>query len=845
LRVGIVETPGAETAYNTVHNVHPVHPIHDRYMLIDMHHIITDGTSQEVLLKELFAMYAGETLPPLKLQYKEYAGWQNSSKQKQSTKQQEEFWLNRFAGEHAVLNLPTDYPRPEIQRFKGKAISFQLSKTETANIKEIAKENETTLYMTILSIFTILLSKLSGQEDIIVGTPTAGRRHAELGNIVGMFVNTLAMRNEIPGEKTFREYLKKVKINTLAAFENQEYQFEDLIEKIQVTRDTGRNPLFDVMFNYLNQDTTAQGSLRRPQRGERRGEPVTDGHYKAPLFKPVSEYEDINTTSKFDLNLTGNEDESKISFQLEYSIALFKTQTIDRFITYFKTILRRVVQKPGISISEIEIIGEDEKNQILYEFNGLTTTYPHEKTIHELFLEQVEKTPDNISIVGNRQEKKDSAHTLQDDAPNVGGIHESPLHTPQTHKSLPSTLSTLPTPSTTSTHETPLQETQYRQVHAVTYRELNDKSNRLARHLLGKGVKPGTIAAIMVERSIEMIIGIIAILKAGGAYLPIDPAYPPDRIKYMLEDSNAKIVLKEFKELRELNELKEIDEFDEQVEGIEIIDINTIYQLSSVTETQHDPSSHQHPSSIRHPASSTAYIIYTSGSTGKPKGVIITHGNLVNLLYYQNRFTGIDFSRVLQFTTIGFDVAAQEIFSTLLSGGRLSLIARETLNEIPALFEIVRRDQIKTLFFPASFLMFTMNEKEYVKMIPTGVRHIVTAGEQVVVNDTFREYLQKENVYLHNHYGPSETHVVTTLTLEPTEAIPVLPNIGKPIANTTIYIMDKNQNLLPQNIAGELYIGGAAVGKGYLNNPELTAEKFVNYKLQKTKKENEPEKGQQ
>ncbi|MCP4153519.1 MAG: AMP-binding protein, partial [bacterium] len=203
------------------------------------------------------------------------------------------------------------------------------------------------------------------------------------------------------------------------------------------------------------------------------------------------------------------------------------------------------------------------------------------------------------------------------------------------------------------------------------------------------------------------------------------------------------------------------------------------------------------------------------------------HRNLVNLLYDQYNYTGMDFSRVLQFTTIGFDVAAQEIFSTLLSGGRLSLIAKETLGDIPAMFDLVRRDRIKTLFFPASFLMFTMTDNEYLKMIPPQVRHIVTAGEQVVINDKFRKYLQRENVTLHNHYGPSETHVVTTLTLEPGDEIPVLPTIGKPIANTKIYIIDKSNHLLPQNIAGELIIGGAAVGRGYLNKPELTAERFT------------------
>ncbi|MCP4148172.1 MAG: AMP-binding protein, partial [bacterium] len=266
-----------------------------------------------------------------------------------------------------------------------------------------------------------------------------------------------------------------------------------------------------------------------------------------------------------------------------------------------------------------------------------------------------------------------------------------------------------------------------------------------------------------------------------------------------------------------------------QMEGTVVLKINDLPTAN--LETQPAAAQQEFKTAAnRTPASANAYVIYTSGSTGKPKGVIVKHSNLVNLLYYQYRYTGIDFSSVLQFTTIGFDVAAQEIFSTLLAGGRMTLIARETLTDIPALFDLVRRDRIKTLFFPASFLMFTMTDDEFVRMIPPEVRHIVTAGEQVVVRDRFRKYLQKGNVYLHNHYGPSETHVVTTLTLPPEGEIPVLPGIGKPIANTQIYIMDKSNHLLPQNIAGELYIGGAAVGSGYLNNPELTAERFINSK---------------
>ncbi|MCP4156928.1 MAG: amino acid adenylation domain-containing protein, partial [bacterium] len=795
LRVGLVETSGTKNS------------AHDGFLMLDMHHIITDGTSLEVMTKEFFVLYDGESLAPLKLQYRDYVEWQSSSKQKELIKQQEEYWKNQLAGEVPVLTLPTDFTRPEIQSFEGNRVSFVLNKDETGSLEDTAKENEATLYMTILSIFTILLAKLSGQEDIIVGTPTTGRRHADLENIIGMFVNTLAMRNYPEGKKTFREFLREVKESTLKAFENQEYQFEDLVEGISVKRDTGRNPVFDVMLNLLNQSEYTSMPTNTNHSNQNNMQAATSEN-----DTNASKDDSINTTSKFDLNLSCSEAEGKIFFRLEYCTKLFKPKTIDRFVTYFKTIMKKTVEKPLQKVSEIAIITKEEQKQILYEFNAATLEYPGDKTIHELFGEQAAKTPDNIGLLDSRLSTQSTQSTLS---------------TPSTHKSPIS-------PQHPSSIQHPASSIQ------LTYRELNKKSNTLAYILQSRGVKPGTIVAIMLERSIEMIIGLLGILKAGGAYLPIDPDYPSDRIDYMLKDSNAKVVLTESGVKNRLDKLSG---------DIEIIESEKPRSDElCVPPASIGPAAPTNP----HPVSDLAYVIYTSGSTGKPKGVMIEHRNLVNLLCFQFKATPIDFSRVLQFTTIGFDVAAQEIFSTLLSGGRLSLIAKETLADIPALFDLVRRDQIKTLFFPASFLMFTMTDEAFLPLIPSTVRHIVTAGEQVVVNDKFREYLQREKVSLHNHYGPSETHVVTTLTLEPGEEIPVLPGIGKPITNTAIYIMDKGGNLLPQNIAGELYIGGDAVGRGYLNKPELTAERFTRVSRQlavgsrqKEKEERAKEKGRQ
>ncbi|MCP4155009.1 MAG: amino acid adenylation domain-containing protein, partial [bacterium] len=425
LRVGILKVKDTTTDPTTSpENL----PQTGEFLLLDMHHIITDGTSQEILTNQFFALYNGESFPPLKLQYRDYAEWQNSNIQKELVKRQEKYWKKIFVGELPVLELPWDYPRPVIQSFEGHHISFRLNQAETGCIKETANQNGTTLYMTILSIFTILLSKLSGQEDIIVGTPTEGRRHADLENIIGMFVNTLAMRNYPDGRKTFKKYLNEIKKNTLQAFENQDYQFEDVVDRLSVRRDTGRNPIFDVMFNLLNQVEYKKQNMSTPS--------------------TLSIKSGTVGTSKFDLTLSATDTGERIHLHFEYCTKLFKEETIKKFITYFKGILQAVSNAPHQKISDIEIITEEEKKQILYDFNDTAADYPRNKTIHRLFEEQVEKTPDNTATVGNgkpvgsgrlavgKQKIKDKKEIKEQlpqigPAPGVGGIHESPLQHPQ------------------------------------------------------------------------------------------------------------------------------------------------------------------------------------------------------------------------------------------------------------------------------------------------------------------------------------------------------------------------------------------------------------------------------
>jgi tyrocidine synthetase-2 len=346
----------------------------------------------------------------------------------------------------------------------------------------------------------------------------------------------------------------------------------------------------------------------------------------------------------------------------------------------------------------------------------------------------------------------------------------------------------------------------------ISYREMNERSNRLAYRLREKGVGPDSPVGLMVERSVEMIIGVLGIMKAGGAYLPIDTEYPADRKRYMLEDGEVRCLLAS--------------------DGIEDIGAEIINRLE-ITDMRKEETGRDGKNNLEYTGSGShlVYVIYTSGSTGKPKGVTVEHRNLVNLLKFQFKYTNIDCSRILQFSTISFDASFHEIFSVLLSGGQLYLVNKEIRTDIPELFKLIERNVIKTVFLPISFLKVIFKEEEYLKAVPRNIRHIQTAGEQVVISNAFKSYLRERQVYLHNHYGPSETHVVTTLTIAPRGDIAELPSIGKPVMNTGIYIVDKWGKLLPPGAAGELWIGGVQVGRGYLNRPELTGEKFVSSPL--------------
>ncbi|HLP47332.1 MAG TPA: amino acid adenylation domain-containing protein, partial [Candidatus Kapabacteria bacterium] len=697
-------------------------------LMVDMHHIISDGTSMNILVKDFMALYQGKYLSGLQLQYKDFSNWQNIEKQKESIKRQEDFWIKEFAGEIPVLELPVDYPRPAVQSFAGHQIPFEIDKETTGVLKTLALEMGATMYMILLSLYTVFLAKLTNQEDIVIGSPIAGRRHTDLAEIIGMFVNTLALRNYPAGEKKFPDFLEEIKEKTLKAFATQDYPYEDLVERVVIGRDTSRNPLFDTMFALQNMEIAG---------------------INIPGLK-LSPYPYENKTAKFDLTLTAVEVEEKLLFNFEYCTKLFKAETINRFITYFKNVVKDIIDNKDRRIGDFEIITEEEKKHILFDFNNTEAEYPNDKTIHQLFAEQVVRTPDHVAVFSHGPTR-----TNTDNIVLVGAD-----------------LRVCP--------------------NCLTYHELNDQSDRLAGLLIEKGVLADTIVAIMMERSIELIIGIMGILKSGGAYLPIDPDYPQERIDYMLKDSKAKLTINyEFLKEAPQAPLHHLS-----------FDIPRIPRIPRIQHSNH-----------------LAYVIYTSGSTGKPKGVMAEHGSIFNTIYWRKQEYNLGVhDRTLQLFSFAFDGFLTSFFTPIVSGASVVQISSEKVKDIDYIKKmIVTMGITHFICVPSLYLMLL----EISTAAQLGSLKVVTlAGEQFQLDLVTKSKQLNSLLEIVNEYGPTEGSVVTSICrdIQPVGVI----SIGKPIANNGVYIIDKNERLLPIGIPGQLVLFGKGPTRGYLNNPELT-----------------------
>ncbi|MCY8448952.1 surfactin non-ribosomal peptide synthetase SrfAA [Bacillus spizizenii] len=685
----------------------------EHVLLFDMHHIISDGASVGVLIEELSKLYDGETLEPLRIQYKDYAVWQQQFIQSELYKKQEEHWLKELDGELPVLTLPTDYSRPAVQTFEGDRIAFSLEAGKAEALRRLAKETDSTLYMVLLASYSAFLSKLSGQDDIIVGSPVAGRSQADVSRVIGMFVNTLALRTYPKGEKTFADYLSEVKETALNAFGAQDYPLEDLIGNVQVQRDTSRNPLFDAVFSMQNaniKDLTMKGIQLEPHPFDRK-------------------------TAKFDITLTADETDGGLTFVLEYNTALFKPETIERWKQYWMQLLDAVTGNPNQPLASLSIVTETEKQTLLDAWKGKNLSVPTDKTVHQLFEETAQRHKDRPAVTFNGQ--------------------------------------------------------------SWTYGELNAKANRLARILIDCGISADERVGVLTKPSLEMSAAVLGVLKAGAAFVPIDPDYPDQRIDYILQDSGAKLLLKQ-------EGISVPDSFSGDV--IFLDGDRTILSLPLDENDEENPETDTN-------AENLAYMIYTSGTTGQPKGVMVEHHALVNLCFWHHdAFSMTEEDRSAKYAGFGFDASIWEMFPTWTIGAELHVIDEEIRLDIVRLNDYFETHGVTITFLP------TQLAEQFMELENTSLRVLLTGGDKL-------KRAVKQPYTLVNNYGPTENTVVATSTeINPEEGS---LSIGQAIANTRVYILGEGNQVQPEGVAGELCVAGRGLARGYLNKEDETAKRFV------------------
>ncbi|MCP5054527.1 MAG: amino acid adenylation domain-containing protein, partial [bacterium] len=700
---------------------------HVHLFMVDMHHIITDGVSMGIFIKEFLALYSGKELPLPSLRYRDYVEWTRTRKKKEPKTA-----LPAAEPGEDVLNLPYDYARPAAPRFEGSIVKFKLTEHETGTLKALVKRMDVSLYMFLLSVFNLFLSKVSGQENIVVGSPMAGRVHHNLEGLIGLFINTLVLRHSLPGQKTFITFLKEVKHNTLDTFENQDIQYERLLETITAARESGRNPLFDVMFVLQNLDLPK---------------------IEFPRLKVTREVGE-QKASKFDMTLYVEEPEDIPVFKVEYNTQLFKEETILRFTRYFKTILASVLKDPNQTIAGIDCIPPSEKEQLLVRFNQTAVDYPKDATIYRLFEEQSERTPH--AIVLRSRDKQ------------------------------------------------------------LSYSQLNQRANRLARVLRARGVGANHVAGIMLNRSIELIETLFAVLKSGGTYLPIDPGLPGSRIVSMLESAEATVLLTR----RELLEAR-------QLEGVDH-SFRVLLPGESVEEITRQ--SGENPDPLSRP-DDLIYIIFTSGSTGVPKGAGVYHRSTVNLVnWFVTDFRLNPGDTGILLTSFSFDLTQKTIYGSCISGGVTVIPSTRYFDPQVILRDIWETRVTWTNCTPSMFAKLPeyCNGDELRQL--ERLRWVFLGGEPFLINP-YLKWLRSPwcNGQIVNTYGPTECSDITGFfrIKEPRRFLRSPIPIGKPVYNTQFYILDSNRNILPIGTPGELCIGGDGVGIGYVNDKQLTSHKFI------------------
>ncbi|RKH61617.1 non-ribosomal peptide synthetase, partial [Corallococcus llansteffanensis] len=698
----------------------------EHLLLVTVHHIVSDAWSMGVLVREVAHVYQGLTsgpssaLPALPLQYAQYAAWQRS--QTDALEAQLAYWRQRL-DPHAVLELPSDRPRPAQLDVRGARHSVVVPPALTQALKDLGLREGRTLFSVLLAAFDVLLYRYSGQDDLTVGTPVAGRSRAEVEGLIGLFVNTLALRNDLSGDPTFRELLDRVHATALGAFAHQDVPFEKLVEVLQPTRRLNSSPLFQVMFILQNAPlpSTQLPGLRLESR------PVDGG------------------VAKFDLTLIAAEEAQGLRLTAEYRTALFDDATLARLLGHLVTLLEGITRTPERRLSQLPLLDEAERRQVLLGWNGPASVYPRDATLPALIEAQVERTPDAIAL-------DFEGHTL-------------------------------------------------------TYRQLDARANQLAWRLREMGVGPEVRVGVLLERSLELVVALVATLKAGGAYVPFDPAHPAQRLGWMLEDARPAVLLAQEPLLSRL-----------PAHEARVLCLDTQWE-SIALQPRHAPPP-------RATADGLAYVIFTSGSTGRPKGAMNAHGPVVNrLLWMQEAYALRPSDVVLQKTPFSFDVSVWEFFWPLMTGAKL-VVARPGGHQDPAyLARLITGAGVTTLHFVPSMLHAFLEEPGLERC--ASLRQVMCSGEALPLELAERCLRRLPGARLHNLYGPTEAAVDVTfhecVRGEPRRSVP----IGRPVANTQIRLLDAHLRPVPVGVPGELFIGGVQVGRGYLARPELTAERFL------------------
>jgi amino acid adenylation domain-containing protein len=722
----------------------------DNYViLLTIHHIVIDGFSLGIILDELRSLYEAEntgrviSLPAIKYQYQDFVQWQRNTLASSVGDELWNYWREQLAGELPILKLPTDRSRPPIQSYRGASHTFELNPELTSVLREMAKAQGATLYMTLLTAFQVLLYRLSGQEDIIVGAPIEGRSQPQFAETVGFFVNMLALRVNLAGNPSFSQLLTQVRQTVLDAITHQDYPSTLLIERSQLNRDPSLPGLFRVSFNLFKVSEIAQDyELSVSDKTK-----IREDWGGLTLESFVIPQQEGQNDLVFDMMETT---ESLIGI-LRYNTDLFDATTISRIASHFQTLLPGIIANPQQQIASLPLLTEAEENHLLRKWNNNQVDYPQDRVIHQLFENCVKQQPNAVAVVFQEQQ--------------------------------------------------------------LTYQQLNSKANQLAHYLRSLGIGKNQLVGICVERSLEMIIALLAVLKAGGAYLPLDPAYPEERLSFMLRDSQVSILLTQQRLVASLA----IEELAVVCLDRDWEDISQESEENIVTNTT---------------SQDLAYVIYTSGSTGKSKGVAIAHRSLVNAFYAWGKAYQLQsLSSHLQMASFAFDVFSGDVIRALCSAAKLVLCPREWLLEPDKLYKLMLVEKIDSAEFVPAVLR---NLVEYLQRTQQNLHFmkLLVVGSDSLYVQEYQEFQRfcGEQTRLINSYGVTEACIDSTyFELGIGKLGSGLVPIGRPFANTQVYILDQYLQLVPIGVAGELYIGGAGLAQGYLNRPDFTKEKFIPY----------------